>query len=74
MSTVASVATWVLPHSSWDGFCRSWKWVKPLLVLHLQETLSTLGFLLRQFVGKVAHALQRHIVVKVEIEAQRELV
>ena len=41
------------------------------LVLHFQETVCTLKFLLGQFAGKVAQALQRHIVT-IEIEAQGE--
>ena len=43
-----------------------------VLVLHFQEMLGTLDFLLGQFMEKVAQALQSHIVL-VEIGAQREV-
>ena len=42
------------------------------LVLQFQETLRALVLLLGQFVKKVTHTLQSHIVA-VEIEAQREV-
>jgi hypothetical protein len=42
------------------------------LVLHLQKTLGTLAFLLRQLAEEVAHASQSHIVT-IEMVAQREV-
>ena len=48
------------------------KGAAPALVLHFQETLGALALFLGQFLKKVAHAVQSHIVA-VEIGAQREV-
>lgn len=62
-------ASWVLHHSSWDGFCTSRKrvWLPQLFC-----TLVTGALVLHlgQFTEKVAHTLQKHIVT-VGVEAQR---
>lgn len=43
-----------------------------MLVLHLQEMLGALAFLLGQLLEEVTHTFQSHIVA-VEIEAQRKV-
>ena len=69
----ASTESWVLPHSSWGGFCTSRKRAQPPRWLCIfKRRLGTLALLLGQFLEKVAHALQSHV-VSVEIGAQREV-
>ena len=53
MRREASIASWVLPHSSWDGFCTSRKRARPPLWFCIfKRPLYTLALLLGQFVKK----------------------
>ncbi|XP_044787903.2 uncharacterized protein LOC112580248 isoform X5 [Bubalus bubalis] len=66
----ASLASWILPHSSWDGLSMPEEGVATTVVLHFRETLGSLEFLLRQFAEKFgSHPPEPH---RCPGEAQRE--
>ena len=68
----ASLASWVLPHSSWDSFHTSRKRSRmPYWFCIFKRCFAPSPFSLANLQKKVAHTLQSHIVT-VEIEAQRK--
>ena len=72
MRRVASIASLVLLHSSRDASACLGRACGPALILHFQVMPWAVVLLLGQFVKKVAHTLQSHI-IEVEIEALREV-
>ena len=74
MRMATPIASWILPHSSWGSFHPSWKRAQllPRWFCVFKAPLGALRHLFGWCVGKVAPALQSHI-ISVEIEAQREV-
>ena len=68
----ASLASWILPHSSWDGLSMPEEGVATTVVLHFQEVLAAL-FSSADCQKKPAHTFRSHI-VEMEIEARERQV